>query len=273
MACDPEEICEECPEWIFTLADLLMCMMGLFVILWVLKPDKAGSPEQAAMQEVRRAEMIKEIQVAFGAHLDDNSEIEIELAELLRKLDQIKRNGAGEKGNVNTQAHGAEGTDSEVTKIRDGDLAGIGGAVRFAAGGAELDADQTAVLDQIAAKLRGHRNVVLVKGHAADDDLPEGATAEQQMALSLERAERVVAYLSAHGVSADVLRVQGCGAFEPVRLRAYADADRRANRRVEIEATDQLVQALADAPAMTPLDAAPPPAEKHQEPHGGAGHH
>ena len=37
--CDPHEICEECPEWIFTLADLIMCMMGLFVILWVLKPD------------------------------------------------------------------------------------------------------------------------------------------------------------------------------------------------------------------------------------------
>ena len=36
--CDPHEICEECPEWIFTLADLIMCMMGLFVILWVLKP-------------------------------------------------------------------------------------------------------------------------------------------------------------------------------------------------------------------------------------------
>ena len=32
--CDPHEICEECPEWIFTLADLIMCMMGLFVLLW-----------------------------------------------------------------------------------------------------------------------------------------------------------------------------------------------------------------------------------------------
>ena len=45
--CDPHELCEECPEWIFTLADLIMCMMGLFVILWVLKPgqnQKAGEP-------------------------------------------------------------------------------------------------------------------------------------------------------------------------------------------------------------------------------------
>ena len=269
MACDPEEICEECPEWIFTLADLLMCMMGLFVILWVLKPDKAGSPEQAAMQEVRRAEMIKEIQVAFGAHLDDNSEIEIELAELLRKLDQIKRNGQGEKGTVTTQAHGAEGTDSEVTKIRDGDLAGAGGAVTYAAGVVELDAAQKQTLDEVAGKVRGHRNVVMIKGHSALDDLPEGATAEQQMSLSLERAKRVAAYLATKGVDADVLRVQGCGTFEPVRLRAYAEADRRGNRRVEVEATDQLVQALADAPAVTPLEAAPAEAKTD----GHAAHH
>ena len=46
--CDPHEICEECPEGIFTLADLIMCMMGLFVILWVLKPSpspKTGSTD------------------------------------------------------------------------------------------------------------------------------------------------------------------------------------------------------------------------------------
>jgi len=39
--------CEECPEWIFTFADLVMLMMGFFVILWVLKPQpgKQGSSD------------------------------------------------------------------------------------------------------------------------------------------------------------------------------------------------------------------------------------
>ena len=39
--------CEECPEWIFTFADLVMLMMGFFVILWVLKPPagKSGDGE------------------------------------------------------------------------------------------------------------------------------------------------------------------------------------------------------------------------------------
>ena len=34
--CKKDE-CEECPEWIFTFADLVMLMMGFFVILWVLE--------------------------------------------------------------------------------------------------------------------------------------------------------------------------------------------------------------------------------------------
>ena len=273
QGCDPHEICEECPEWIFTLADLLMCMMGLFVILWVLKPNVAGSEEQATREEIRRAETIRDIQVAFGARIDDNSEIEIELHELMRKLDQIKRNGAGEKGNAVTFAAGAEGTDSEVTRIRPGDVAGAGGRVEFDAASAELDEAGRATLDVLAGKLRGHRSVVLVKGHTAADDFPdaaEGGTADQHMALSLERAKAVSSYLSAQGVPADVLRVQGCGGFEPVRLRAYAEPTRRANRRVSVQATDQLVRDLADAPSTTPLL---PPAPVEVESHGDAAPH
>ena len=51
---------EECPEWIFTFADLVMLMMGFFVILWVLKPPEGkqgGSPEAELR---RRAEGLLE---------------------------------------------------------------------------------------------------------------------------------------------------------------------------------------------------------------------
>ncbi len=48
--CKKSEECEECPEWIFTFADLVMLMMGFFVILWVLKPPagKQGTSDAAA---------------------------------------------------------------------------------------------------------------------------------------------------------------------------------------------------------------------------------
>lgn len=53
--------CEECPEWIFTFADLVMLMMGFFVILWVLKPQpgKKGESEAADDYVVKIAASIR----------------------------------------------------------------------------------------------------------------------------------------------------------------------------------------------------------------------
>jgi hypothetical protein len=62
--CDPHDICEECPEWIFTLADLIMCMMGLFVILWVLKPGDEAAVKGGGSEEMNR--MVGAIREAFG---------------------------------------------------------------------------------------------------------------------------------------------------------------------------------------------------------------
>ncbi|MEM1011428.1 MAG: OmpA family protein [Planctomycetota bacterium] len=258
MSCDPEELCEECPEWIFTLADLLMCMMGLFVILWVLKPDATSDAEQATQQEIRQQELIRDIQNAFGATSADTAERQMRIEELYRALDQMKRDGAGGKGHAETAAKGAEGSDPEVMNIRDGDYAGLGGRVHFDAGSDTLTEESAVAVRQVAAKIRGFRNIVLVKGHTSPDDLPmevarnspEGRRLE--IDLALRRANVVTDALIAAGVTPDILRVQAAGGYEPIRLRAYDEADRRMNRRVEIQATDQLT---ADRAARDPAAA------------------
>ena len=58
--------CEECPEWIFTFADLVMLMMGFFVILWVLKPQP-GKQGQAASDDyvVKIAAAIRAVSDTF----------------------------------------------------------------------------------------------------------------------------------------------------------------------------------------------------------------
>src|SRR5881394_2608994 len=61
--CKPTE-CEECPEWIFTFADLVMLMMGFFVILWVLKPP-AGK-EGGSEAEQKWLGQVAQIRSAFG---------------------------------------------------------------------------------------------------------------------------------------------------------------------------------------------------------------
>lgn len=240
--CDPHEICEECPEWIFTLADLIMCMMGLFVILWVLKPGP--DPKQRVMADEELLRTVGAIREAFGYIPDPMSEDPVDVQLLLKKIESMKMNGPGEKGKTRVEANGAEGTDPEVTSIRPGRQSTVGGRVIFDPADVRLSGDMRRALDQIAHEIRGHRNIVLIKGHTSLDDFLDGATAQQKMDLSLRRAQAVADYLTAAGVSPDILRVQGCSTFEPVLQRTYTPGAQSLNRRVEVEATATLVEEL-----------------------------
>ena len=144
--CDPHEICEECPEWIFTLADLIMCMMGLFVILWVLKPGP--DPNQRAMADAELLRVVGSIREAFGYVPDPMSNDPVDVQLLLKKLEQMKMNGPGERGRTLRESNGAEGTDPEVTSIRPGKQATVGSRVLFEKGQAQLNRQATALLDQ-----------------------------------------------------------------------------------------------------------------------------
>jgi outer membrane protein OmpA-like peptidoglycan-associated protein len=244
--CDPHELCEECPEWIFTLADLIMCMMGLFVILWVLKPgtnSKAGDPGNEELTK-----MVAAIREAFGHIPEPTSKDPVDIYMLFQQMQRLKQNGPGEKGRMKTAAEGAQGTDPEVMSIRTGRQTSVGGRVLFERGSAELDRQATTDLDDIVRQIRGHRNIVMIKGHAALDDLSENSTTERKMDLSLRRAQVVADYLTSRGVSPDILRVQGCSTFEPVQQRAYTAQAQAHNRRVEVEATANLVEQFQDKP-------------------------
>ena len=257
-ACDPHELCEECPEWIFTLADLIMCMMGLFVILWCLKPG-GSAPSQAAdsktSQDQKLIEVIGAIRTAFGYVPDPQSNDPVDVELLLKKLDPSRR-GEGEKGKTEREIKGAEGTDPEVTSIRIGKQATVGGRLMFDRGESTLSRDTLKALDEIASQIRGHRNVVVIKGHASLDDFPDGASPEEKMALSVLRAKQAGDYLIGKGVEPEILRVQGCSVFEPLAQRVYKPEMQSVNRRVEVEVTPTLVEQLQDPSSMkrgTPL--------------------
>lgn len=245
--CNPEEMCEECPEWIFTLADLIMCMMGLFVILWVLKPD--GNPANAAAQAQTETETVAEIKQAFGYKPDPNSNdpIDIYLLEKAMKEGRL-RNGPDNAGASRLEQRGADGIDNETTNIRPSRWATTGGRVNFEINSYELSSSMQRDLDQIAAQFRGHRNIIMVKGHTGLDDLPETATPKDKLDLSLRRAQVVADYLVTKGVAPEILRVQGCSTYEPLIERAYTPEARAGNRRAEVYATATLAEDLQDQP-------------------------
>lgn len=268
QACKCKEVeCEECPEWIFTLADLIMCMMGLFVILWVLKPSaKPERPEEARLLTDNYNETLAEIRGGFGWEPDPQSNNPVDQAAIKRRL---RNAGKGDGGKTTIKRQGAEGTDPEVTTVRLGKTATAGGRLLFAVNDATLSKEVKSELDQIVDEIRGHRNLTLVKGHTGADDLPETATPQQKMGLSIRRAQAVADYLIGKGVAPEVLRVQGCSTFEPIKERAYTPDLRAMNRRVEVDATSTIVTDFQD-PAP---DAERPTAPSKAAAHDAADHH
>ncbi|MGD1276386.1 MAG: OmpA family protein [Tepidisphaeraceae bacterium] len=239
--------CEECPEWIFTFADLVMLMMGFFVILWVLKPAPGKKGEGTANEDwVRVAAAIRE---AFGYIPNPNSRDPVDVQMILNGLSKSRMNGPGNGGKILLQPKGAEGSDPEVTSIRPSNQATEGGKMLFDRGSFALTDQTKQELDAVAEVIRGHRNIVLVKGHTSLDDLPDNATAQQKMDLSLRRAQAAADYLTEKEVDPRILRVEGCSTFEPLTQRQYTPDAQRMNRRVDVEATATLLEELQAAPA------------------------
>lgn len=118
----------------------------------------------------------------------------------------------------------AEGADSQAVL----DQALADRIIEFRSGSAELTAGGRAILDEMAAALAeiGGQQVQVI-GHT------DSVGARQaNVALSLQRAIAVKAYLEAAGVDADNLGVQGFGPDRPVADNA-TDEGRARNRRIE----------------------------------------
>jgi outer membrane protein OmpA-like peptidoglycan-associated protein len=250
-----ETECEECPEWIFTLADLIMCMMGLFVILWVLKP---GPKQDMTVLDGDWIKHVAAIRDAFGYIPDPNSKDPVDVHMLMKKLESIDSlKGPGDGGRKPLPRKSPVGVDDESQTIRPGKMSAVGGKLLFAPGNAGLTPEAKGLLDEVAELIRGHRNIVLIKGHSSVDDLRDASTPQQRMDLSLRRAQAVADYLTAQRVEPEVLRVQGCSTFEPVSRGAYTEDAQARNRRVEVEATDTLVEDRQDRPRPIPAAASP----------------
>jgi len=251
--CKKTHECEECPEWIFTFADLVMLMMGFFVILWVLKPpagkNGANDSEPAKAQQDWDYTVGK-IREGFGYQPNPESSDPVDKALIQR--DKGRKEGAENEHPRDT----AVGTNHDVTTVRPGNHSVVGGRLSFEPGSSQLLPESNRSLDEIADKLRGHNAIVLVKGHTSLDDFPAEGPAVQKMDLSLRRAQAAADYLMAHGVSPEVLRVEGCSTFEPIRQRAYNENAQADNRRVEIEWTSELVEERQD-PTDVPIKVPP----------------
>ncbi|MGY0557654.1 OmpA family protein [Lysobacter sp. A421] len=126
----------------------------------------------------------------------------------------------------NALSDGGDDNGANPQALLDGALADR--IVEFDSGSATLTAGGRDILDEMAAALAqlGNQQVQVI-GHT-DSVGPRQAN----IALSLQRAIVVKAYLEHHGISADNLGVQGFGPDRPIAENA-TDEGRSRNRRIE----------------------------------------
>jgi flagellar motor protein MotB len=253
--CKCKEVhCEECPEWIFTFADLVMLMMGFFVILWVLKPNpgKKGTSDNDNQSPDYVVKIAASIRGGFGYQPNPESKDPVDQLMILNGLAKTRPPGPGHNGAAVDAPKGSVGTEQEVTSIRPSLHATEGGRMLFEKGSDALTDTMKGELQQVAEVIRGHRNIVMIKGHTSLDDLPDGATEQEKMDLSIRRAQAASDYLTHLGVEPQILRVQGCSTFEPLSQHEYTEEAQGNNRRVEIEATNILEDDVKTGQPTTP---------------------
>ena len=142
-------------------------------------------------------------------------------------------------GKSETRDPGVKGFEQDVQSIRPSEYYAVSGSVPFPENSAELLAGAQSTIAEVAKKVRGLRLIVEVRGHVSSVEANRGP--EQAMQLSSARAMAVAKALAIEGVAWWQLRLVVCADHD--RVEAYPsnrNAD-KANARVEVIITDQVV--------------------------------
>lgn len=228
---------EGAPEWLISFADLVMLIMGFFVILYALNatpPARAGADgdsdgEAAASVPFDRwAEFVWNTRKAFGNPIDLNTTD----PELRKVVDWYYSEGPGRAMD--------EGEDGEQTEVHSPSKSGERSLMVDVKFGHDTDylTDQARVsLSKLAKQVRGLPMKIEIHGHASSGEV--GRDSEAGLALSFERAMTVGRALAEHGIEWRRMEFVAAGNNDPFNSHPVDSADDAPNRRVEVRVTNR----------------------------------
>ncbi|HOB76723.1 MAG TPA: flagellar motor protein MotB [Phycisphaerae bacterium] len=244
---EQEEHGESAPMWIVSFADLVTLLMSFFVILAAGRPqDTATDPEFARV--------VASIKAAFNnlpeasTSLDprkDLDEILRKIQALIEKKDPPRKPGKPARGD--TREEGIPGRSFRVRRLRDGMEITAGGPVFFEPLSAALTPQGRREIAALGEILKGHRNMIEVRGHAIEEPRPENWTYQDAMKLSYDRASNVTNELIKAGIDPRAIRIVAAGPNEPLVRGVYDPARTGENRRVEILLRETLLDDYSGA--------------------------
>ena len=126
-----------------------------------------------------------------------------------------------------------------MSRVAEGVQFTVGGVHLFEPHSVEVTESGRLELRQLATLLAGRRNVVLIRGHAAAQYLPEHSAWSDLDELSYQRARSVHRVLLEEGLEDHRFRLEAVGPREPLVAQAMTDQEHAENRRVDIILTER----------------------------------
>lgn len=229
---------EGAPEWLISFADMVMLMMGFFVILFALNaqpkggnPGGGGEQSEGVATETNLVDLAIAVRRAFNNDVDLNSTDPNDKA-LIDRIKQLDKNGAG-----TSRDEGTEGKDRNVESIRRGDRFGRGTSVWFNSGANSLTGPAQKAIDALAKQVDGQNTIVEVYGHVGAGEIVGDPA--RAMQLSLDRGMEVAKRLVAGGVEFWRIRIRGAGDGDRVEAFPTSAEQDRKNQRVEVRILDE----------------------------------
>ncbi|GMU22115.1 MAG: hypothetical protein AMXMBFR13_22030 [Phycisphaerae bacterium] len=237
------------PEWVLTYGDMMSLLLCFFILLAAFADFEQG----ANSDRVREA--ILSIQEALGMKTPSGNSLDTKIS-FNSVLEQVKIaiRDFQDKHRGDAREEGLKGKTFRLRRMRDGMEITIGGPIVFEPFASRLNEEGREAVARIGDVLKGHRNMVEIRGHAAEGPWPTDWTYRDAMRLSHARAESVADELVQRGIDPRALRLVAVGANEPVAKEVYDPAKLADNRRVEIIVRESI---LDDYAGQTPAALVP----------------
>jgi outer membrane protein OmpA-like peptidoglycan-associated protein len=246
---------EGAPEWLISFADMVMLIMGFFVIMLAMNMGpkttavQGGEPGESNVSPAApdMMDLVIALREGFNNKFDINS---------TRPEDQPFLRRIKERMGGPARDDAPSGKAPSVQSLNRGDSAKPTAVITFDDRSALLTSAARQTLNEAAAKFGGQRYVIEVRGHVSPfESMRQEQTARQ---LSYERAMAAATLLAEAGIEWELLRIVSCGAADRVVGRTFDRMEDRSNQRVELIITNELAAPdVYSAPSQAEQAAAP----------------
>lgn len=232
------------PEWVVTFGDMMSLLLCFFILLAAFSELKRDHEYQRVITAVKEA-----FGYSGGVGVLPTDDIPFQsMLEVMEQLEQQQSKREQTNRISESDVDGMSGKKSKVTRVRDGTMFTIGGALTFEPGSADVKPEAEVELLRIAGILKGRRNKIAVRGHTSSKVLPAGSEFRDLYDLSYYRAKVIADFLTERGgIDKSLLIVEARADTEPMETRKFSSQAQAINRRVEIFMTDVTADAFDES--------------------------